>query len=256
MAKVQLHAGVTIDTITKDEMKEVMSHETDRLLADLEGVKYLRFIAQGAINSGAVTIPSQVSGAQAQLQIPDLGPQDGFSWLIQRITVDGLKKYGVVTVNSPAVPASGTAVNNPYPFPVQVVISGGVGLTAVVVNGVTVGTGDGTYLVPAGGTISVSYSTTAPTWVWSALANQNIYTIPDYLIIYRNMVVGNNRIGSVSSGVEWFHLGSKGIVLLGGDTLIITNDPNSGIPLQSTGVLTVNGEVVQVPQVQLGKLIH
>jgi hypothetical protein len=39
-------------------------------------------------------------------------------------------------------------------------------MTAVIVNGTTVGTGAGTYVVPAGGTISMTY-TVAPAWAWS-----------------------------------------------------------------------------------------
>src|SRR5258707_12055777 len=68
-------------------------------------------------------------------------------------------------VTTPAVPASTVAVNNANGFPVTVVITGGT-MTAVVVGGVTVGTGAGTYAVPAAGTISMTY-TVAPTWAWS-----------------------------------------------------------------------------------------
>ena len=67
----------------------------------------------------------------------------------------------------PAVAASTVAVQNLNLYPVQVVISAGT-ITAVVVNGVTVGTAAGTYVVPPQGAISVTYSV-APTWVWSAL---------------------------------------------------------------------------------------
>src|SRR5258708_11635365 len=69
-------------------------------------------------------------------------------------------------VTTPAVPASTVAVNNPNGFAVTIVITGGT-MTAVVVNGVTVGTGAGTYAVPAAGTISMTY-TVAPTWASQA----------------------------------------------------------------------------------------
>jgi hypothetical protein len=46
-----------------------------------------------------------------------------------------------------------------------VTISGGT-LTFVFVNGVQAGTTAGTYLVPVGGTISITYSV-APTWAWA-----------------------------------------------------------------------------------------
>jgi len=73
-------------------------------------------------------------------------------------------------VTTPSVPASTVAVNNANAFPVSVTITGGT-MTAVVVNGVTVGTGAGTYVVSAGGTISMTY-TVAPTWLWSAFGLQ------------------------------------------------------------------------------------
>jgi hypothetical protein len=69
------------------------------------------------------------------------------------------------TPSQPAVPASGTAVQNPNSYPVTVVISGGAA-TQTFVNGILVGGGDGTYVVPAYGSISITY-TVAPTWVWS-----------------------------------------------------------------------------------------
>ena len=66
---------------------------------------------------------------------------------------------------TPAVPASTVAVQNPNTYPVTVVITGGT-MTAVIVNGVTVGAGAGTYAVPAAGAISMTF-TVAPTWAWS-----------------------------------------------------------------------------------------
>lgn len=66
---------------------------------------------------------------------------------------------------TPAVPGSTTPVTNTATLPAQVVITGGT-MTNVSVNGVTVGTGAGTYTVPAGGTITMTYSV-APTWTWA-----------------------------------------------------------------------------------------
>lgn len=74
----------------------------------------------------------------------------------------------IPAVTQPAVPASTVNQQNANPFPVQVVITGGT-ITVVSVNGLQVGTGAGTYTVPAGGTISITYSV-APTWAWSAYA--------------------------------------------------------------------------------------
>jgi len=68
---------------------------------------------------------------------------------------------------TPSVPASGAPVKNTSSIPVTVVITGGT-MTAVVINGVTVGSGAGTYTLPAGQSITLTY-TVAPTWTWTAV---------------------------------------------------------------------------------------
>jgi hypothetical protein len=68
-------------------------------------------------------------------------------------------------VASPAVPASTVNATNSTGTVVAVTISAGT-LTSVVVNGTQAGTTAGTYLVPVGGTISITYSV-APTWAWA-----------------------------------------------------------------------------------------
>jgi hypothetical protein len=67
----------------------------------------------------------------------------------------------------PAIAASTTPVNNPARSCCLVQVQGGT-VTVVAVNGVTVGAGDGLYLVPPGGTIALTYSV-APTWLWYQL---------------------------------------------------------------------------------------
>lgn len=67
--------------------------------------------------------------------------------------------------STPSVPATTVPVTNTSPLPATVVVSGGT-VSNVAVNGVTAGTGDGTYTVPAGGTITLTYSA-APTWTWT-----------------------------------------------------------------------------------------
>ena len=66
---------------------------------------------------------------------------------------------------TPSVPATTVPVTNTSPLPATVVISGGT-VSNVTVNGVTVGTGDGTYTVPSGQAITLTYSA-APTWTWT-----------------------------------------------------------------------------------------
>lgn len=73
---------------------------------------------------------------------------------------------GAAGLTAPAVSASGAPVTNPSPMPVSVVVTGGT-VSNVVVNGLSVGTGDGTYTLPQGAAITLTYSV-APTWTWTA----------------------------------------------------------------------------------------
>jgi hypothetical protein len=85
--------------------------------------------------------------------------------------------YTTVAVSQPAVPASTVPVQNPNAFPVNVVVAGGT-VTSVSVNGVVVGAGDGTFVVPAFGSIAVTYSV-APTMVWSAVGGTPTISVMD-----------------------------------------------------------------------------
>lgn len=80
---------------------------------------------------------------------------------------------------TPAVPASGTPVTNTSALPATVVISGGT-MSAVAVGGVTVGAGAGTYTVPAGQFITLTY-TVAPTWTWTL---QSTFGAQAYLQVF------------------------------------------------------------------------
>jgi hypothetical protein len=73
--------------------------------------------------------------------------------------------YDSGALTAPGVPLTTVVVQNTFGFPVQVVISAGT-MTAVIVNGVTVGSGAGTYWIPKDGSISLTY-TVAPTWTWA-----------------------------------------------------------------------------------------
>jgi hypothetical protein len=67
--------------------------------------------------------------------------------------------------STPSVPLTTVPVTNTSPLPATVVVSGGTG-TNVAINGVLQGTFDGTYTVPPGQTITLTYSS-APTWTWT-----------------------------------------------------------------------------------------
>lgn len=90
-------------------------------------------------------------------------------WAVLLLATDPIPTETVeYTPTQPAVPATGVAIQNPAPIGQTVVINAnGATISAVVVNGITVGSGAGTYLVPAYGAISISYTIATPTWVWS-----------------------------------------------------------------------------------------
>jgi hypothetical protein len=62
----------------------------------------------------------------------------------------------------PAITTSGTAVQNPNGVPVSVTLAGFTA-TQVFVNGILVGAGNGTYIVPAYGSISVTFTVVGTT---------------------------------------------------------------------------------------------
>lgn len=73
--------------------------------------------------------------------------------------------YNPVGNVAPALPASTVAYTNAYGQDCQVTIYGGT-VTAIGVNGTITGLTNGTFLVPAGETISITYSS-APAWTWT-----------------------------------------------------------------------------------------
>jgi hypothetical protein len=72
---------------------------------------------------------------------------------------------GVVT--APSIPATTVALKNPFWRDCAVTVTGGT-VTAIAVNGVSLGITSGTVFVPSGKTITLTYSS-APTWHWVAL---------------------------------------------------------------------------------------
>lgn len=123
-------------------------------------------------------------------------------------TYDGGAGY-----STPPMIPSATSVLNPSTLPASVVITGGT-ISSVIVNGVQVGTGAGTYPVPAGQFISIIY-TVAPTWTWtwtfttptivSGSPVQNIAQLPASVVVsggtVTNVQVGPlNNLAQVGTG--------------------------------------------------------
>ncbi|MGF7229609.1 MAG: glycosyl hydrolase family 28-related protein [Candidatus Saccharibacteria bacterium] len=70
-------------------------------------------------------------------------------------------------VAAPSVPASTTTLRNPFWRDAAVTIAGGT-VTAIKVDGNTIGSTSGMVMVPSGRNISITY-TVAPTWTWTLL---------------------------------------------------------------------------------------
>jgi hypothetical protein len=85
----------------------------------------------------------------------------------------GMMLPAATTMAAPAVPASGVAVQNTASQAYTVVIATTGTITAVTVNGITVGAAAGTYVVPAYGAISVTWSGASPTWTWTATSSSS-----------------------------------------------------------------------------------
>jgi hypothetical protein len=197
VAKQQLHSGLApIDVLTRTELEETLHKGMDGMLRDrYRGMDFIKIPAQfGQGNGGTITLNS---GGTTD---PYCGPEQGDFWMLNRANVvsssyatDAAKyilfrggtpsdpnnalsnRYllsgqaftpGASTMNAPAVPASTVAAQNTTSQAYTVVVTGGTA-TVTTVNGVPVGGGDGTYVVPAYGSIAVTYSV-APTWTWTA----------------------------------------------------------------------------------------
>jgi hypothetical protein len=122
----------------------------------------------GTISATRVTVPASTGSDPVRVAARDL---DRTAMYLMVETAAGSAGNAVVTP-PPSVPATGVAAQNVNAFPVTVVIgANGATITNVVVNGVSVGTAAGTYVVPAFGSISISYTVATPTWTWTGIGN-------------------------------------------------------------------------------------
>jgi len=131
------------------------------------------FYVGGYDLSGDVSSIDQISGGPALIDVTPVKVLANARIGGQR---DGTMKFTTwfefsSAVTNPGVPASTTPLVSTYNFPVLVNIVGGT-MTNVSINGQTVGTGAGTYLLPALGTITLTY-TVAPTWTWTAVGTEH-----------------------------------------------------------------------------------
>jgi hypothetical protein len=85
----------------------------------------------------------------------------------------GLVLPPAVPATAPAVPATGVAQYSNSGSAVVVTVSGGT-VTIIAVNGVSTGLTSGAIYVPAGGTITLTYSA-APTWAWAVVPHVPVF---------------------------------------------------------------------------------
>ena len=90
----------------------------------------------------------------------------GFSGTVPLLGIKNCSGYNPVgpLASQPTVPASGTAYANVNGVDCAVYVTGGT-VTAVAIGGTATGLTSGQFFVPAGETITLTYSA-APTWVW------------------------------------------------------------------------------------------
>lgn len=91
MPKVQLQLGATLDTASKQEIKDVLAERDARVRAEAVGFKIMDFPRMSAtISNGALAI----GGDQPDQGI--CGPKQGFAWAVHRVSVLGLAANDVV----------------------------------------------------------------------------------------------------------------------------------------------------------------
>jgi hypothetical protein len=108
--KFKINAGVDIETATPAEVAGMLDSSQQSWFAEMaRGVKHFRFGFTGAVTTGAVDISSAQQG----------GPNQGFVWAVQRLSVDSLGTgdtlrvyrapvqqntfYGLLTATSPEI---------------------------------------------------------------------------------------------------------------------------------------------------------
>lgn len=83
MAKVKLDFGAELDVLTKGELDQSLAGQPDALVRSwTRGIKHIRLPRlRGQASGGALTLG---------IEQPQSGPDMGFAWSIQRLTVTGL----------------------------------------------------------------------------------------------------------------------------------------------------------------------
>jgi hypothetical protein len=183
-----------------------------------------QFFIGGYDLSGDVASLDQISGGPALLDVTPIN-------VSAHVRIGGLRSGSMQftsffeysgSVSSPSVPSTTVAQVSTYNFPVLVNVIGGT-VTNVAVNGSNVGSGDGTYLLPAFGSITLTYSA-APTWAWTAVGTEH------------NAISGMPRTDTIASYL-------RGSTLLNPAACVNGKQLNYDITRDTSGNLTLKCEV-------------
>jgi hypothetical protein len=229
MAKQDMGPLGIVDLLTNKELSETMGHHFDHAVRDwYRGLDFLQFYGNGN-GTNIITLP---------------GADSGYTWSYKLVAAQLAAPTGAV-YSTPAVPASGIQIQNPNSGVAQVVVSGGT-VTGVVVNGIAVGVGDGTYYVPAYGSIGVTYSV-APTWAWS---NASAPAAP-ILSIYPS---DNTNVACVGTTVSLANNGNYDAVQTWSGNQVVLKDSRNITLFSSVVILNWRILALAVPTEMQGKL--
>lgn len=86
-------------------------------------------------------------------------------------------------------------------------------------------------------------------WAVQRVVADNLATA-DVLKVYRNAVGANSFLGVITATNNGLHCGSHGLILRGGEQLLIT-----GASLTATGDIVVTGEAIEVGELDIYKIL-
>jgi hypothetical protein len=256
MTVQRLHKSLApLDILTREEMQTLQDHQLDAAIREryrgLDTARFPQLTLQG--NGGTLNLAA--SGSEN-----NVGPEQGDVWMVRRVLVvssnfandsakyvlfrsstpsdsigafqpryllDGMAFSAVTTMATPAVPPSTVGVINTTNQNYTVVVSGGT-VSLVNIGGLTnAGTGDGTYIVPPGQSITLTYSV-APTWTWTP-------TSVSQLGQYQGIA---------------YNAGNKALLLQPGEQIYAQVYGTS-----ATAMYTLTGEAIRVPAEMKGKVV-
>lgn len=156
MGQQRLHQALApIDVLTRLDVEEMLNTRMDSFIRDWY---------RGEI---FMEVNGNVLAGQTQFTIN--GPVSGCSWSLKTLSVvvNGLAST-TPAVNALVLGASPSTSYNNNSVGVNVTVTGGT-VSAITVNGTNTGATSGTFFVPAGGTIGVTY-TVAPSFTTAGIA--------------------------------------------------------------------------------------